>query len=321
MRGVRSSLAGIVPAAGKASLMSDAQLTEVADGVFAHRQLPGGWCLNNSGVLADPAGTVVIDTAATARRAEDFRRTVDGLPGGPVRAVVNTHFHGDHTHGNYVFDEATVIAHHGARDAMAETGLALTGLWPDVPWGDLRVVLPRLTFETSLTLHLSGGRRVELIHPGPAHTTHDTVVWLPDDGVLFTGDVVMSGTSPFVLMGSVSGSLRAVESLRGLGAHTLVCGHGPVCGPEVLEETTGYLRWVQRLADQGRAAGLSPLGAAREAGAGDFAHLAEPERLVGNLHRAYAESAGAEEGRPLDVAAAFADMIALNGGALPPCYA
>jgi cyclase len=301
--------------------MSDAQLAEVADGVYAYRQLPGGWCLNNSGVLTDPAGTVLIDTAATARRAERLRDEVASLDTGPVRAIVNTHFHGDHTHGNYVFDEATVIAQHGTRQAMAESGLSLTGLWPDVSWGELRVVLPGVTFETTLTLHLSSGRRVELIHPGPAHTASDLVAWLPDDGVLFTGDVVMCETTPFVLMGSVSGSLRAVESLRGLGAGVLVPGHGPVCGPEALTETADYLRWLQRLAEDGRAAGLTPLGTAREADTGRFGHLAEPERLVGNLHRAYAEDAGGgPEARPLDVAAAFADIIALHG-ALPPCHA
>lgn len=301
--------------------MTGTQLIEVADGVYACRQLPGGWCLNNSGVLTDPAGTVLVDTAATVRRTEALRAAVAGLDTGPVRAVVNTHFHGDHTHGNFLFEEATVIAHHGTRRAMAETGLALTGLWPDVAWGELRVALPALTVETGLTLHLSTGRRVELIHPGPAHTTGDLVVWLPDDGVLFTGDVVLAETTPFVLMGSVGGSLRTVESLRALGAEVLVPGHGPVCGPAALDETAAYLRWLQGVAAAGRAAGLTPLDAAREADPGPFAALAEPERLVGNLHRAYAEAAGdGPEGGPLDVAAAFADIVALHG-ALPPCHA
>jgi cyclase len=161
----------------------------------------------------------------------------------------------------------------------------------------------------------------ELIHVGPAHTTNDVVVWLPGDRVLFAGDVVMSGVTPFKLMGSVSGALRAVDELRQLGARTIVCGHGPVAGPEVFDETVAYLRWIQALAADGAARGLSPLQAAREAGPGEFGHLIDPERAVGNLHRAYAEIEGGELGRPLDVVKIFGEMIEYNGGVVPECLA
>lgn len=295
-------------------------LAEVADGVYAYLQPAGGWCLNNAGVLAGADGTVVIDTVATVRRALRLRESVAGIGAGPVRTLVNTHHHGDHTFGNDVFGAVTIVAHHAARTEMAESGLGLTSLWPQVDWGQVRLALPTLTFAGRLTLHV-GDRPAELIHVGPAHTTNDVVVWLPEDRVLFAGDVAMSGVTPFNLMGSVTGALRAVDQLRRLGPRTIVCGHGPVTGPEVLDQTAEYLEWIQRLAVDGAARGLSPLQVARETGPGAFAHLIDPERLVGNLHRAYAELEPGELGRPLDVVQIFGEMIEYNGGALPECLA
>jgi cyclase len=295
-------------------------MMELAEGVYAYTQPHGGWCLNNAGVIAGPNGTVVIDTVATEGRVRWLREAIHKLGNGPVHTIVNTHHHGDHTFGNYAFSPAAIVAHERARIEMAETGLALTRLWPEVNWGKVRVALPTVTFRDRLTVHV-GDRRVELIYVGPAHTTNDVVVWLPDDRILFAGDVVLSGAAPFNLMGSVSGALAATARLRELGARTVVCGHGPVLGPEVFDETAAYLRWIQQVAAEAAPLGLSPLQAARAAGPGDFGHLIDPERVVGNLHRAYAELEGGELGRPLDVATIFGEMIDYNGGVLPTCRA
>jgi cyclase len=295
-------------------------LTEIADAVYAYVQLDGGWCLNNAGVLAGRDGTVVIDTAATESRAARLRESVRRIGADPVRTLVNTHFHGDHVFGNSAFGPVTIVAHAEARSEMAAAGLGLTTLWPEVDWGEIRLALPTLTFTDRLTLHV-GERRAELIHVGPAHTTNDVVAWLPDERVLFAGDVVMSGATPFNLMGSVSGALGAVEELRRLGPRVIVGGHGPVTGPAALDETTAYLKWVQRVAAEGAAAGLTPLQAARDAGPGEFGHLLDPERIVGNLHRAYAELEGGAPGRPLDVGRVFGEMIDYNGGEPPRCLA
>jgi cyclase len=297
-------------------------LREVADGAFAYVQEAGGWCVNNAGVLLGPGQVTMIDTAATERRARRLRDAVRRLTATPPRLLINTHFHGDHTLGNAVVagTDAVIVAHELARREMAEAGLSLTALWPDVEWGEVSVRLPDLTYRDTLTLHL-GERRVELRHVGPAHTTNDTVVWLPEERVLFAGDVLMPGCTPFVLMGSVAGSLRAVEQLRELGPRTIVGGHGPVCGPEALDDTAAYLRWVRRTAADGLAAGLAPLAVARDAGTGPYPEWLDPERVVGNLHRAYAELRGAPPGAALDVVSIFGEMVDYNGGQLPHCYA
>jgi cyclase len=147
------------------------------------------------------------------------------------------------------------------------------------------------------------------------------VVWLPDERVLFAGDVVLAGATPFTLMGSISGSIVAVERLRQLEPRTVICGHGPVAGPEVLDETIEYLRWVQALAEAGVRQNRTPLDVARDADTAPFAHLLDPERLVGNLHRAYAETDDSPLGRPLDVIGIFHEMVEFNDGRLPTCLA
>lgn len=295
-------------------------MEEVAEHVWAYLQPDGGWCLNNAGLIGAGERPVLVDTAATEARTRALKEAVARTVPHAPRFVVNTHAHGDHTFGNRFFaDRALVVAHEAARAEMARAGLHLTGLWPDVPWGEVRVELPGLTFRDRLTLH-AGDFPVELVHPGTAHTSGDTVVWLPRQRVLFTGDVVMSGATPFCLTGSVSGTIAVVEGLRALGPRTVVPGHGPVGGPELLDATAGYLRRVQRLAAEGLAAGLTPLETAREAGPGPYAGLLDAERLVPNLHRAFAEAAGATPGHPLDVERMFREMVEFHGG-LPACAA
>ncbi|MFI6736338.1 MBL fold metallo-hydrolase [Nonomuraea sp. NPDC050451] len=289
-------------------------LREVADGVHAYVQPDGGWCVSNAAVLTG-GGTVLIDTAATEARARGLRTAVEALTPEPVRLLVNTHHHGDHTFGNGLFPEATIVAHELARAEMAAKGGALRAVWPQVDWGDVPPALPDVTFADRLTLRLAD-RTVELLHVGPAHTTNDVVAWLPDSRVLVAGDVVLSGCTPFVLMGSLDGSLAAVRRLRSLEPAVVVCGHGPVCGPEVFDVAEDYLLWVRELATKGIEAGLAPLELARESGPGRFGDLRDPERLVANLHRAYQEAGGGPPGAYLPSAPVFAEMVALNGGPL-----
>lgn len=289
------------------------RLERVGELVHAYVQPPGGWCVNNAGIIA---GRVLIDTAATEARALRLRDAAAALGHGPVHTVVNTHFHGDHTFGNGLMgDGVTIVAHEATRREVTATGLGMTRLWPDVAWGRVAPTPPTVTFTDALTLH-EHGVTVRLMHVGTAHTSGDVVAWLPDERILFTGDVAFSGGTPYVLMGSVQGSRRAIERLHALDPMTVVCGHGPVTGPEAFEATDAYLSWLWRVAADGLARGHDPLRTARDADLGTFDALSEPERLLGNLHRAYAELQGATPGTPLDVLAVHSDMVAYHGGPL-----
>ncbi|MER6347545.1 MBL fold metallo-hydrolase [Streptomyces sp. NPDC001595] len=308
------------PPSAAARHLAPPALEEIADQVHAYLQPPGGWCLNNAGLVAGATGAVLVDTAATEHRSRALRAAVRRhAPDGPDH-VVNTHFHGDHTFGNALFlPRATIVAHERTRADAEAAGLALCGLWPDVAWGTVDVALPTLTFHDGLTLR-TGGPTVELLALAPAHTAGDVVAWVPERRVLFAGDLVWSGVTPYVLMGSVDGSLRALDELRALRPRVVVPGHGAPGGPELFDETEAYLRWLKDLARRGLADGRPAREVARTTDPGPFARLLDSERLVGNLHRAYAELEGLPPGAPLDVMASFREMVDLHGG-LPACHA
>jgi cyclase len=295
---------------------------EVADRIFAYVQPDGTWWINNTGFVVEGPTVLSIDTCATERRTRDYLEAVKTRTGSSPQILVNTHHHGDHTNGNGLVAGATIVGHPRCREEMLRNGiLRPQGLFEPVDWGELTLAPPVLTFEERLDLYV-GDRRVELLHLGTAaHTTNDVVAWLPAERVLFTGDLAFNGGTPFVLMGSVAGSLLALDRLVELDAAVIVPGHGPPTGPEVLDTVGGYLRLVQEHAEVSYKAGLSPLEAARQLDLGSFAELTDSERLAGNLHRAFAECAGSRPGAEIDLAGAFADMLALNDGKPLRCLA
>ncbi|KOY58439.1 MBL fold metallo-hydrolase [Streptomyces sp. XY332] len=296
-------------------------LVQPASGVYAYVQPDGGWCLNNAGFVSDGGRTLLIDTAATERRALALREAVVSAGVPLPRTVVNTHHHGDHTYGNGVFAPgALVLAHDNARTEQLAAGHQLEMIWPATDFGAIEITPPDLTYNDRTTLHL-GGTEAQVIHPGVAHTTGDSIVFLPRQRIVFTGDLVFAEGTPFLAMGSLAGSLRALELLRSLGAETVVPGHGPLTDPSAYEATERYLQYVAELAREGRAKGLTPLEVAREADLGEFGAWRESERLVANLHRAYAELAGEPEGAPLNILAVLQDMTVMNGGTPILCHA
>ncbi|MTD59103.1 MBL fold metallo-hydrolase [Amycolatopsis pithecellobii] len=294
-------------------------LSEIVDGVYAWVQPDGRWWVNNAGAITGTGGTIVVDTCATAERTRRFldavtRATGDAAP----RWAVNTHHHGDHTYGNSLLPDSTVLIGHEVMRAELLVDPIILGcppVWSPVPdWGAVTRRVPDTVLRSELTLY-TGERRVELRHPGyPAHTGGDVVVWLPEERVLYTGDLVFNGLTPLTVMGSAEGALRALEWLASFGAEHIVPGHGPLLTgadfPGVLGEIERYYRLVLETAADGRRRGLTPLAAARECDLGAFADWPDSERLVLNLHREYALA----EGTGGDVIAAFVDAVAWNGG-------
>ncbi|MER7208684.1 MBL fold metallo-hydrolase [Streptosporangium sp. NPDC000239] len=300
-----------------------ARIEEVSDGVYAYVQPDGSWWVNNTGFLVGERGVISVDSCSTERRTLAYREAIRSVTANPITTLVNTHHHGDHTFGNFAFPEATIVGHERTREAILAEGIPAyrTIAWTEVDWGDLRACPPFLTYTDGVTVY-SDELRCEVRHIGvPAHTTNDSIVWIPERSLLFAGDLVFNGGTPFVLMGSVLGSLEALDRIEELGATTIVPGHGDVCGPEVIGRVRGYLRFVMDTAEHGRAAGLSPLETARETDLGEYGALLDPERIVGNLHRAYADLDGAALGGPVDLTTVITDMLAFNGGRPLTCLA
>ncbi len=300
------------------------EVREVSAGIYAYVQPDGTWWINNTGFLVGPQGVISIDSCATWRRTRAYQEAIAAVTPAPVRAVVNTHHHGDHTFGNCLFPAAAIVSHERARaEAIAFGPPRPLPFWDGPDWGDLRLDPPFITFTDQITLH-SGDLGAQVRYVGtPAHTTNDSIIWIPDRSVLFCGDLIFNGGTPFLLMGSVSGAIEVLEQVvRPLGAKTIVPGHGPVfAGAGPVDATLDYLSFVLDLATRALEAGLSPLQAARDTDLGNFAGWPDSERIVGNLHRACAELTGTPRGAPIEVTAALTDMVANNGGAPLTCLA
>lgn len=295
-------------------------LKEVSKGIFAYVQLDGSWGLNNPGFIVGNKGVTAIDTCFTEHRSRALREAIESVTDVPVRTLLNTHHHGDHTWGNFLFPEATIIGHRLCRETTIATGLGVQAFFPTANWGDIEVEPAFVTFEDKLTIWVDD-LEVQIEFVGPGHTTNDSVAWVPERKLLFSGDLVFNHCTPFIVQGSLKGHLRALQRLRGLGAETVVPGHGDICGPEAIENGIAYLQFVQATAEKAWDAGMTPLEAARATDLGRFGEWHESERFVANLHRAYSEIRAEPLGIALDVANVFAEMIEMNGGKPLRCLA
>src|SRR6476661_6712425 len=293
-------------------------LEEMAPGVHAFVQPDGGWMVNNCGVITDASGdAVIVDTTSTEKRNRAFLAEVAGVSARDPKIAINTHSHPDHTYGNgFLPETTTIIGHHLCREGVLRARLAATKELP-ADYGDLVVRAPDVTIDSDVTLHLDEFP-VELKIMGPAHSTNDVGVWLPEQKVMFAGDLAFSGGHPIFMEGSMLGFKTATQRMRALEPEVLLPGHGPVCrGDEVgrvLDELEAYCDWIAEVATASYAAGLTPLEAAMEHRDGPYRDLPEGERVVCNLHRAYAELTDYEPTVRLSIPNLWPEMVALHGG-------
>jgi len=186
----------------------------------------------NVGVCAGPDGVWIIDTQF-ADMAPKLQAAVRELSKEPLRFVINTHWHGDHTGGNESFGTlAPLVAHAKVRGRMAQ-GRAGQAPAP-------ARALPSVTFEDGLRMY-ANGEDIEVRHVGPAHTDGDSIVWFHTSNAVHLGDLFFNGRFPFVDLdsgGSVRGLTAAVADLLALLPEDvrIVPGHGPLAGKPELRE-------------------------------------------------------------------------------------
>lgn len=190
----------------------------------------------NIGLSVGADGILMIDDQFEPL-AEKIKAELTALGSGPLRYVLNTHYHSDHTGSNAVFGaEAPIFAHHNVRKRLSMPGVVRGR---EVP-AKTEDYWPVITFGGDLTFHFNG-EEVRGIHYPKGHTDGDVIVFFSSSNVVHTGDVFWSGMLPFVDLdagGSVSGMLSAVDAvLAEIDSETLLIpGHGPVSTRKDLEE-------------------------------------------------------------------------------------
>lgn len=196
----------------------------------------------NIGASVGDDGIVLIDDqyAPLAPKIEAALKTISTKP---LRFVLNTHYHGDHTGGNEYFGRsATILAQENVRNRMkVETSNA---------WGKVAAspkgALPIITFNDTATVHLNG-EDVRAVHVANAHTDGDSVIWFTQSNVVHMGDTFFNGTFPFIDVdngGSVKGMIAAAEKVASMiPADTKVIpGHGPLGDRDSLRKFAEMLK-------------------------------------------------------------------------------
>ncbi len=207
------------------------EFRKLADGVYVFLQPALVW-YSNAGVIVGDRSVIVVDSLTSAAMAEELRAAISGVTDRPVRFLVNTHSHPDHVYTNHLFPEAVTIATGAGRErtkanrtAQARHDALFAEHFPDVDFRGSRYTPQDLAFRGRLTLH-QGEREVRVLELGPGHSESDAVVHLPAEGIVFCGDLLMSGMLPLPGEGQVSATIVNYQAIEALEAEIFVAGHG-----------------------------------------------------------------------------------------------
>lgn len=220
----------------------------VTDDVFVLHGLGG-----NVGVLRTEAGPVVVDTMTFRSQGDTIREAAAYLAGeGSVQAVINTHYHLDHTHGNPAFSGAKFVATQRTHQHMLERD---GEYWT----GDAAGALPNIRFEDTFRLSV-GGKTVELYHLGRGHTDGDLVVLFVEDRVLHAGDLLFHRRYPNIDLeagGSIREWAETLDRVLELDFDKVIPGHGAVTDADGVREFQGFLRQLWEVGLDAAARGAS----------------------------------------------------------------
>ncbi|OKH39769.1 hypothetical protein NIES2119_05860 [[Phormidium ambiguum] IAM M-71] len=308
------------------------EMQQVSNSCYAVLNEKNRVCDANSGLI-NRGGGVVIDTQSDLPHAQ---RMIDLFsqvwPAMPDR-VINTHEDADHVWGNQLFEGAEIIAHRSVPDRMRQVAepeesqellhgvgnllkrIVLKALHPgvlaagqqlveDYNFDGIELVLPTTLFDTRYELDLDG-TEVHLIYVGPCHQVGDTIIHVPQEGVIFAGDVLFRQCTPMGWTGSFEKWFQCLDLMIELEPKVIVPGHGPLCGVEGAIEMKQYLEYVR---DESRKCfddGMSALEAAKRIEFGPYGEWRAPARLYMNVERAYREFRNEPADEPWDTAATF----------------
>jgi glyoxylase-like metal-dependent hydrolase (beta-lactamase superfamily II) len=194
---------------------------------------------------------------------------------------------------------------HAAPSMSPELGAFLNAAFGPFNFEGIELRPPTATFSDTLALDV-GGRAVELIEVGPAHTRGDVIAHVPDASVVFTGDIVFHKGTPIMWAGPIDNWIAACDRICALGPAVVVPGHGAVTDPAGVRETRDYLAWLRDEATERFDAGMTYLDAASDIELGQFSDLGEVGRIVVTTHNIFRDLDPTME--PVDVMTLFTQM-------------
>lgn len=289
-------------------------LHDLGNSVYAYLQPKGTWGWSNAGIIVDGEASLLVDTLFDLKLTGEMLATMRrSLPAAAqIDMLVNTHANGDHYYGNQLVSEARILASARTAAEMLDVSpqtmamllknapqLGLLGEYTSRIFGafdfeNITPTLPTETFEDRLDLRV-GSKEVSLLEVGPAHTRGDTLVYIPDERVIFSGDILFIEGHPIMWAGPVGNWIRACEKILELDVETIVPGHGPITDKQGVLRLKGYWEYLLDEVRRRHAAGLTPLEAALDIPMDAYAGWSDAERVVVNVASIYRELDGEQE--------------------------
>ncbi|MBZ5495823.1 MAG: MBL fold metallo-hydrolase [Acidobacteriia bacterium] len=270
---------------GTPAAAAQGELSRLADGVFAQVVSPDSDAVSNSGVVVLDSGVLVFDTHFTPEAGEALLEKIKAASPRPVRYLVNSHFHPDHTHGNQAFpavrqiigstnarrdmlqkdlpalNQAQAIAQSQVEQLSKEVGQEQDARKQEAlrvqlnqrlafmrRMSTLKILAPVVTLDDSLII-IDGGREVDLLCLGAGHTDGDVVLFLPQEKIAFLGDLFFNDALPNAEDANMLEWMKSLREALKLDAKTFVPGHGQVGTKSDVEEFLSYLEDLKALVE------------------------------------------------------------------------
>jgi cyclase len=283
-------------------------LHELGDGLYTYLQPDGGWGWSNAGLITAEGTSLLVDTLFDLKLTRQMLDTMDPITQKhPIGQAFNTHGNGDHWFGNELLpDGIPIVASARAIEDMRNVPPSAVNmlvneldLGPEFDAFAARTLrkfdfasvterLPTQAFEEDQVLDV-GDRHVRLLQLGPAHTSGDSIAYVPDAHTVFTGDLLFIEGTPMMWAGPLSNWLTACDKILELNATTIVPGHGPVTDHSGVRDVQRYLTYIRYEARSRFDAGMDEDAAADDIDISDFRDWGDPERIAANVANLYRE--------------------------------
>lgn len=302
-------------------------LHDLGNGCWGYLVPDGSWGWSNAGLIADGEASLLVDTLfdlkCTADMLADMRAAVPAAR--DIGVLVNTHADGDHTFGNQLVEGARIIGTEGTvadfdrfdpaflNQVMKDPGqFGVAGefmaeCFRPFDFSDITLTPPTETFKDKMTI-MVGDKRVELIEVGPAHSLGDALIYVPEDKVLYTGDILFSAGTPIAWYGPVARWIDVCNRVLEMDVEVIVAGHGPISTKDDVRKMRDYLLDITEKARPLYEQGVDFLDAAYKIDLGEYRDWNDAERVIVTIQTLYDDFEAAPE-RPVHMPVPYFEMM------------
>ena len=290
-------------------------LHDLGSGGYAWIQPDGGWGWSNAGLVVDGDESLLVDTLFDLKLTREMLNAMSRAEPTAARSfntLVNTHANGDHCNGNELVHGAEIISSAATAAELAEespdrlatmmrnapslgeAGEFLQRCFGAFDFEGITPTLPTRTFEGTMNV-LVGDKEVRLKQVGPCHTKGDILAYVPDDKLIFTGDILFIEGHPILWVGPIANWIDSCDYMLGIDVETVVPGHGPITDKRGVTAVRDYLVYIRDEANKRYRAGLPVYEAAMDISLTDYDNWGDAERIVINVATLYREFGSTEK--------------------------